>query len=65
MKHRGRYWPARIEPTKIEHPSGRAVQLCRLYMGEGKEPHAYTRLALTVKEIVSGRRATLPWRRIK
>ncbi len=32
--------------------------------GKGKEPTAYVRQRLTMKDIARGRRATLPWRKV-
>lgn len=39
-------------------------QLMLLFVGVGKPYAAYLRKKLTMKEILAGRRATLPWRRI-
>ncbi len=64
MKKNFRYFPATIKQTKIEGPGGVQQETCTLYMGKGHTPHTYLRTKLSMKAIIRGRRATLPWRRI-
>ncbi len=64
MKKNFRYYPATKFSTKIEDPDGTQYEKIVLYMGKGQAPHTYLRAKLSMKAIIGGRRATLPWRRI-
>jgi hypothetical protein len=55
-----RYWP----PVVRDMPDMEGYEVLALNNGTGKEPTIYARRKLSVKSIMRGRRATLPWRRI-
>ena len=47
------------------HPTNGALEIIGLHMGTDKEPHLYVRVKLPLAAIARGRRATLPWRRLR
>lgn len=54
----------RVFPPQVRKSPMDGYQLLLLYNGIGKPATAYLRRQLSMKEILAGRRATLPWRRI-
>lgn len=40
------------------------IQLVALYMGPHKPPTHYVRVKLSIRAVLAGRKATLPWRKV-
>lgn len=53
-----------VEQSKVTDELGRNFEICALAMGTNREPHIYLREKISMKQIIRGRRATMPWRRV-